>query len=191
MAEPFRLPLPSGLFALIDAEDADRICAHRWHLKRRKSKPNELYVQRTVRLGSGRLAPKTAIVIHREVMRAQPYELIDHRNGNGLDNRKENLRRTDTRGNARNIHHAKNRRAGGFKGVSFNKNAGKWEAGIGAGPLKANGKHARLYLGLFDEAADAARAYDAAALKHFGEFAALNFPISPAANEETEATHVG
>lgn len=181
--DPVRVPLPGGAFALVDAEDAERINANRWHLKRKRSQPDRLYVQRTVRLGSGRLAKKTAVVLHREVMRAEPHEIIDHRNGDGLDNRKLNLRRTDTRGNSMNVTRSKNQKRGGFKGVSWNPTAGKWQAQICAGELKPNGKRKQVYLGVFEDPADGARAYDAAAKKYFGEFAALNFPENDATSE--------
>ena len=68
MSEPSRIPLGHNLFALVDADDFDRLAAHRWHLKRKKSQPGRYYAQRTVRLGSGRNAPKTGIVLHREVL---------------------------------------------------------------------------------------------------------------------------
>jgi hypothetical protein len=175
-AEPCRLPLGHGLFALVDADDFATVGVHRWHLKRKKSQPGKYYAQRTVRLGNGRNAPKTAVQLHREIMAAGPGQVIDHRNGNGLDNRRENLRVTDVRGNATNVVHSKNRKRGGFKGVSWNRNAEKWQASICAGEVRANGRRKQLYLGIFEDAADAARAYDAAAREHFGEFAALNFP---------------
>lgn len=172
-----RIPLGHGYFALVDAEDFERINTHKWHLKRKKSQPGKLYAQRTIRLGTGRSAPKSTVVMHREVMNAAPGVQIDHRFGDGLDNRKANLRTATNQENQRNICFSKRRKAGGFKGVSWNRNAGKWEAGIGAGEPKPNGKRARIYLGIFDDAADAARAYDAAARKYFGEFAGLNFPV--------------
>jgi hypothetical protein len=176
--ESVYVPLPGGASALIDAEDADRICAHRWHLKRKKDQPERLYVQRTVRLTPGRAGKKTSVMLHTEVARALPGQLVDHRNGNGLDNRKENLRVTTHRGNSTNVTKSANQKRGGFKGVSWHPKAKKWQASIGAGPVKPCGRRARVYLGLFADPADAARAYDAAALEHFGEYAAPNFPVS-------------
>jgi hypothetical protein len=174
--EPAQVPLGHGVFALIDADDFERINAFKWHAKRKSSQPGRLYAQRTVRLTSGRDGKKTAVTLHREVMCALPHEVIDHRNGNGLDNRKENLRRTDARGNATNVTSSKNHKRGGWKGVSWNPTAGKWQAAICAGEVKANGKRRQLYLGCFDDPIAAARVYDAAARKHFGEFAACNLP---------------
>lgn len=171
-----RIPLPRGRFALVDVEDFERLSAHRWHLKRKAGDPGRFYAQRTIRVGSGSAARKTAVTMHREIMGHPPGAVVDHRNGDGLDNRRSNLRITDVRGNCTNVTSSKLQKRGGFKGVSWNANAGKWQASIGGGEVKANGKRRLLYLGLFTDPADAARAYDRAALQHFGEFAALNFP---------------
>lgn len=188
--ESCRIPLHGGHFALVSPEDFERASAHRWHVKRKKSQPGKLYVQRTIRLGSGRGAKKTAETLHRFIMQAAPGVMVDHRNGDGLDNQRHNLRCCDNAQNQRNITASKRQKRGGFKGVSWNPTAQKWEAGIGAGERKANGRRARLYLGVYDDPADAARAYDRAALEHFGEFAALNFP--QAANElNQEVARVG
>lgn len=94
---------------------------------------------------------------------------VDHINGNRLDNRKANLRcatRTQNNANAVPKSHSKQP----FKGV---RRAGtRWSA-----RLRMNGRE--FYLGRFDTAEDAARAYDAAARTHFGRFARLNFGGAP------------
>lgn len=183
-AEARLLPLGHGLFALVSPEDFERASAHRWHLKRKRSQPGKFYVQRTIRLGSGRRAPKTTELLHRFIMGAAPGVLVDHRNGNGLDNQRRNLRCCDNTQNQRNITASKRQKRGQFKGVAWNARADRWQAQICAGEKRPNGKRKQLYLGLFDSPADAARAYDSAAREHFGEFAALNFPAN-AANRET------
>lgn len=97
----------------------------------------------------------------------------DHRDGNGLNNRRPNLREVTATQNAQNL--AKRRadsRTGAptsrYKGVS-SRGAGKWRA-----RATLNGK--AVSLGDFPSEDDAARAYDDFARKHFGEFARLNFP---------------
>jgi hypothetical protein len=170
------VPLGHGVFALVDEGDFARVMAFRWNAKRATKQPGVLYAQRTVRLGVGRKAKKTSVQLHRFIVGALPGQYVDHRSGDTLDNRRGNLRVTDARGNATNVTRSSNQARGGFKGVSWNKHAKKWQATIGVGPVKASGRRALVYLGLFADPADAARAYDAAAREHFGEFASLNFP---------------
>jgi hypothetical protein len=94
---------------------------------------------------------------------------IDHVNGNGLDNRRENLRRCSTSEQARNRPKQLNARSR-FKGVWWSKTAEKWQSSI-----MLSGKS--VHLGIFDEEVSAAVAYDRAAREHFGEFARTNFPL--------------
>lgn len=182
MADAVRLPIGRGLLALVDAVDAERVSAFAWHATTKKAHPNVHYVQHTTRIGSGPGARKGSVALHRFIMGCQPGDgkVVDHRNGNPLDNRRENLRVTDKRGNATNVTSSKQQKRGGFKGVSWNPAMGKWQASICAGEIKANGKRRQLYLGCHSDPTDAARAYDAAAREHFGEFACLNFPADEA-----------
>jgi hypothetical protein len=155
-----RIPLSRGAHALVDLADYPLVAGRKWHLHTKG------YAGHSFRLPGGR---SLFVSMHQVLVAAGPGQLVDHRNGNGLDNRRANLRLTDRVGNARNITRSKNQKRGGFKGVTWNKRARKWEAGI-------NVAKKRRYLGVFKDPADAARAYDAAALQHFGEFASLNFP---------------
>jgi len=107
--------------------------------------------------------------------------------GDTLDNRRCNLRICTNRENARNTRSSKLQKSGGFKGVFWHKKGQKWEAAIGAGELTPNGKRRRIYLGLYWHPVEAARAYDAAALRHFGEFAAINTYTEDQLNEYEQA----
>lgn len=95
------------------------------------------------------------------------HRLIDHKNLNGLDNSISNLRLASNSENMRNSG-TRNKCTTGFKGVHFYKRTGKYVAHIGI-----NNKS--IYLGYFQSAIDAAKAYDSAARQHHGEFAKLNF----------------
>jgi hypothetical protein len=92
--------------------------------------------------------------------------VIDHRNCDGLDNRRSNLRFATHAQNTLNRRKKKNA-VSQFRGVWFYK--GKWGSQI-----SSQGK--RMFLGRFDNEIDAAKAYDEAARKYHGEFARLNFP---------------
>lgn len=106
--------------------------------------------------------------MHRLVNMTPNSLQVDHINGDKLDNREANLRFCINAENCRN----RRRRAGnssGFKGVSFKRSNSKYQAAIGV-----DGK--TIYLGLFEDPREAARAYDAAAILHHGRFALLNLP---------------
>jgi len=92
--------------------------------------------------------------------------MVDHKDGDGLNNQRSNLRRSSALQNSQNQRLSR-RNKSGFKGVFFK--GPKWMASI-----RMNGRS--THLGMFDSAEAAALAYDAAAAAAFGEFARLNFP---------------
>lgn len=94
-------------------------------------------------------------------------ELIDHINHDPSDNRWKNLRPATHAQNMRNMR-SRTGSSSKYLGVSWGKASGKWRSEI---KVDGNSKH----LGLFANEAEAAKAYDEAAKKHFGEFANLNF----------------
>ena len=109
--------------------------------------------------------------LHRIILNCPSDLVVDHINGDSLDNRKSNLRACTHKENIRNQKKHKNATHSRYKGVTFRKNLKKkpWESFI-----YPNGKSLRL--GYFSTEVEAAKAYDRAAIIHYGEFCKLNFP---------------
>lgn len=148
---------------LIDTEDLPKVEDHTWVIDVR---PNALYCY--ARFWDKETKVQSKVYLHRHIMCSPEGMVVDHINRNGLDNRKANLRICSQ---SENLANARGR--GGhsnYKGVTWFKPANLWMAQI-----RVQGEH--KYLGYFKEEEEAARAYDKAALEHFGEFARLNFPV--------------
>jgi hypothetical protein len=108
------------------------------------------------------------VYLHRLIMSAHKGQQVDHIDGNGLNNTRENLRICSRSQNLANQGTQKHNTSG-FKGVFFDTERKKLRAEIGWQGLRRN-------LGRFDNQIDAAKAYDKAALELHGAFAQLNFP---------------
>lgn len=108
-----------------------------------------------------------------------PKRRLDHKNRIKDDNRIDNLREATKQQNAANSK-IRSDNTSGFKGVTFNRRVGRWVAQI-----HVNGKG--IGLGYFAAKEDAARAYDTAAVKHFGVYACTNGEIHPATARDCDA----
>lgn len=109
---------------------------------------------------------KTLYLLHRVVMNAPDGVKVDHINGDGLDNRKENLRMCTNSENAWNRRKNKDNTSG-FTGVNWNKLKQRWMSRV-----QANGK--RIHIGYFDSIEEAVTARDEVAKILHGEFVILN-----------------
>ena len=163
--------MAQGKEALVDDEDYEELSQYTWTpMKNGRT----WYAYRWT---SRKNPPRQNILMHRQVMRAPKGTRIDHRDGNGLNNQRQNLRFTTQQENLRNQRHKKADATSKYKGVYYSKHAKKWVMQITLGTLSAKGHKQRLKRN-FETEEEAARAYDDSARKLFGDFAALNFPPS-------------
>jgi hypothetical protein len=150
-----KIPLTnSPLFALVDDEDSERVLKYRWNL------------QKDGRIRGHYCSESTSLS---RFILWFPVNVVDHINGDQLDNRKENLRECSHSENIRNQKKQKGK-SSKYKGVSWFKRVSKWIVHI-----KAEKK--LIYLGYFEDEIEAAKVYDQAAIKYHKKFAKLNFPI--------------
>lgn len=155
------VPLTQGYEAIIDAADAhlvDGVCWTTLVQRRRDQSVVKVYAMRFVREPDG----AKAVYLHRVIAGTPEGMETEHRNGDGLDNRRDNLRHATHMENMRNRRNAINNRSG-KKGVSWSTSAGKWRAQIRAGDSPR-------HLGYFECIEDAAAAYAEASARLHGEF---------------------
>lgn len=156
------LILSQDKVALVDDKDHEWASQWKWSAM---VLGKRVYAVRAGKILSG---GRITIYLHREILKAPIGVDVDHINGDGLDNRRSNLRLATRSENMGNRPMQANN-SSGFKGVTWNKKLNKWQAQI-------KGRGRSITLGCFDNLEEAALIYDEAARKYFGEFARLNFP---------------
>lgn len=166
MDDTVEIPIGRGLSAIIDKADLPLVEGYSWHSN---AKSYTIYAMAWIPGAK----PKRKIGMHTLITGAAR---VDHKDGNGLKNTRDNLRPCTQQQNMRNT---RKRPSSGsrFKGVTFQRDRATyvrpWLAQIKCGKKKNLGRYAT------EE--EAARAYDRAALELFGEFARVNFPGEVAA----------
>jgi hypothetical protein len=153
-----KIPLTQGKFAIINECDAEMVLAFSWRAVCMKG--SYWYGATSIRTNGPRR--QAVLFLHRLIIPNQPF--VDHRNHDGLDNRRVNLRPATQRQNQAN--QAK-RKGSQFKGIY--KRRTRWIPNI-----RWNGK--KLKMGSFKSPENAARIYDQAARLQWGEYALTNFP---------------
>ena len=145
------IPLTQNQVALVDDDDYAIVSAHKWHANGR---PGSYYAKSAFRNNDGIW---TVVLMHRILMGLPDGVLVDHVNGNTLDNRRINLRPASLFQNQHNRGANTNNKSG-FKGVYFDKGNGRWRAEIRAFNRKT-------HLGYFDSPHDGHLAYCRAAIE--------------------------
>lgn len=155
----YRYICTDGQYFIFDECDLSLANSRKWHISHGypvgMSKDGETHTRRPVKFDRLALSPET-------------NEHVDHINGNTLDERRCNLRIVTRSQNMKNSHMRRNNKTG-FKGVSINKQTGKYEVHI------CSDNHDR-YLGLFATKEEAAKVYDEASRTLHGEYGCVNFP---------------
>lgn len=150
---PLSGPKGKGLFMLVDDADYEFMSRFKFHAKTDRN---------------GAVYPAAFLSAHQLLV---PYALTDHANGNKLDNTRANLREATSQQNSWNRKIRSDSKSG-YKGVFWVQSRKQFRARIQVGDK-------RICSAYYESAIDAARAYDALAREHYGEWARLNFPDEP------------
>jgi hypothetical protein len=152
------IPLTSGKEAIVDANQFEFVSRWFWHARFSHGTWYATTVEKGKRLH-----------LHNLICPPNKGFIIDHRNGDGLDNRQRNLREATPSQNQQNRLAVVRQKTSQYRGVCWNRACKKWQADLMFQQVNHN-------LGWYVVEEDAARAYDEAARKYFGDFARLNFP---------------
>ena len=155
------IKLTQGKYALVDDEDYSELIKYKWYANHRHG---IWYAYTNIRTGKSRIT----ISMHRFLLNPPKGIQVDHRDHNGLNNRRTNIRICTHAQNIQNQRRKQGSKTSRYKGVFWNKKESYWYVQI-----KQNGK--KLNLGSFLNEIEAAKIYDKKAEELFGEFANTNF----------------
>lgn len=146
--------IPTGETVVVDDEDFEQVSQMAWHRTGKGYVAHCYYDCGNVR----------STYLHHFIL---GIKKVDHKDGDRLNNRRQNLRCATGSQNAGNKRKSSRPKSSRFKGVYWHKQRGQWRVSV-ANPQQ--------FLGAFTDEAEAAAVYDRAARARWGEFACLNFP---------------
>lgn len=151
-----RIPLTKGYYAIVDDADYPALSRYKWQASERS---RNVYASTDI--------SRKKVYMHRMIMNPAKGLTIDHRDGNGLNNQRSNLRIATIRQNTINRTRLLPNTKSKYRGVFAITNSKSWRAQIFV-------KGKTIYLGSFATEEAAALAYNRAAIRHHGDFAILN-----------------
>lgn len=164
------LKTQNGFTFYIDDEDYEKVAEYHWTgvVSRHRLKNGQYgKIQNYILSDVQKNGQRFTLFLHRLLLNAPPHFWVDHRDGNGLNNHKDNLRFCTNSQNQANRGAIQLNNTSGFNGVTLSKHDKKWRA-------KIMFHKRRIHLGAYGSAEEAAKAYDKAAIELFGEFARVN-----------------
>lgn len=155
------LELSRGMKVIVDDEDYEKVSPYKWSFLAFHNNSAKGYAHRRFKGEHGYVSMK----MHRFILNVPKGMEVDHINGDGLDNRRTNMRICTHAQNVKNASVRKDNTSG-VKGVNWNKRQKKWVARINL--------NKRIQLGSFDTFDDAKEAYNRAAEYYYKDFAKIN-----------------
>ena len=157
------IQLTQEQIALVDDEDFENLNQHKWFAQ--YDPINRCFY-------ACRDVSYKRVYMSREILKCPKSYQVDHKDHNTLNNQRHNIRTCTSQENSRN--RKPDKATSIYKGVGWHNQNQKWRARIHTKDIFD--QSVAILLGLFNSEEEAAKVYDAAALKEFGEFAYLNFP---------------
>ncbi len=156
-----QIPLTQGKVAVVSRPEYKFLRSFKWRAHR-DSKTGKYYAARTVREPNGK---QRVVMMHRVIMGVSAGMEVDHRDGDGLNNRRSNLRVCSHQQNMAGQRRKGSAKSSRYKGVCW----------VSAGRKHWQVRCKNKFVGVFADEEEAAHAYDKAARQSFGRFAVLNF----------------